>query len=199
MTPDPFDREFRSIQVEHAGSAECILRRSMKGCSAGLRPAPATSWSNSNSRSRFPVGSRGGSGCGDAVNPSLGLGRGIHAADTPATGPTRLRQISAICNRSTPRVDEPLTDNESIGVRSVFQRKTDLTPCRYPMPSRRPIHPSPGDWRRRGGVGWQDRWRHGWRHRAPMEGFTACPASPHRPAQPADTPEPAVAFDVALA
>ncbi|MBB1214175.1 hypothetical protein EII43_29570, partial [Klebsiella pneumoniae] len=52
---------------------------------------------------------------------------------------------------------------------------------------------------RRGGVGGQDRWRQGWRHRAPMDGFTACPASPHRPAQPADTPEPAVAFDVALA
>ncbi len=27
--------------------------------------------------------------------------------------------------------------------------------------------PSPGNCRRRGGVGWQDRWRHGWRHRAP--------------------------------
>ncbi|TNX97823.1 hypothetical protein FIU09_15895 [Stenotrophomonas maltophilia] len=41
MTPDPRDRGFRSIQVEHAGSAECILRRSMRGYSAGLRPAPA--------------------------------------------------------------------------------------------------------------------------------------------------------------
>jgi len=25
----------------------------------------------------------------------------------------------------------------------------------------------------------QDRWRHGWRHRAPMDGFTACPAKAH--------------------
>ncbi|CRD55791.1 hypothetical protein BN1263500187 [Stenotrophomonas indicatrix] len=24
----------------------------------------------------------------------------------------------------------------------------------------------------------RDRWRHGWRHRAPMDGFTACPALP---------------------
>ena len=47
--------------------------------------------------------------------------------------------------------------------------------------------PSPGNCRGWGGVGWQDRWRHGWRHRAPMDGFTACPANPHRPAQPAET------------
>ncbi len=38
--------------------------------------------------------------------------------------------------------------------------------------------------RRWGGVGLQDRWRHGWRHRAPKDGFTACPAAPHRPARP---------------
>jgi hypothetical protein len=44
-----------------------------------------------------------------------------------------------------------------------------------------------GNCRRWGGVGWQDRWRHGWRHRAPRDGFTACPASPHRPAQPTET------------
>ncbi|CAM0121620.1 conserved hypothetical protein [Stenotrophomonas geniculata] len=36
-------------------------------------------------------------------------------------------------------------------------------------------------------MGWQDRWRHGWRHRAPRDGFTACPASPHRPAKPQTT------------
>ena len=36
----------------------------------------------------------------------------------------------------------------------------------------------------RGGMGRQDRWRHGWRHRAPMDGFTACPAYPYRPAIP---------------
>ncbi|MET4599535.1 hypothetical protein ABIA73_003286 [Stenotrophomonas sp. 2694] len=34
------------------------------------------------------------------------------------------------------------------------------SPCSCP--------PSPGNGRGRGGVGWQDRWRHGWRHRAPM-------------------------------
>ncbi len=43
-----------------------------------------------------------------------------------------------------------------------------------------------GNCQRLGGVGLQDRWRHGWRHRAPRDGFTACPASPHRPAKPAE-------------
>ncbi|MBA0229340.1 hypothetical protein E4420_13945 [Stenotrophomonas maltophilia] len=47
--------------------------------------------------------------------------------------------------------------------------------------------PSPGICRGWGGVGWQDRWRHGWRHRAPRDGFTACPANPHRPAQQAES------------
>ncbi len=57
--------------------------------------------------------------------------------------------------------------------------------------------PSPGNCRGRGGVvricqrwggvGMQDRWRHPWRHRAPMDGFTACPAQPHRPAIPRNT------------
>jgi len=101
MTPDPPDRGFRSIQVEHAASAECILRRSMRGgCSAGLRPAPAPSWSNSNSNSRswFPAGSRAGSGCGGRRKPVPG---GLAAASMPRTppqpDPPRLRQISAIC------------------------------------------------------------------------------------------------------
>ncbi|KAA3596716.1 hypothetical protein D1178_20105 [Stenotrophomonas maltophilia] len=35
-----------------------------------------------------------------------------------------------------------------------------------------------------GGMDRQDRWRHGCRHRAPMDGFTACPACPCRPANP---------------
>ena len=41
--------------------------------------------------------------------------------------------------------------------------------------------------RGRGGVARQDRWRHGWRHRAPMDGFTACPGSAPRLAP---APEP---------
>jgi len=38
-----------------------------------------------------------------------------------------------------------------------------------------------------GGVGLQDRWRHGWRHRAPMDGFTACPAWAHPPTRSRDS------------
>ncbi len=47
--------------------------------------------------------------------------------------------------------------------------------------------PSPGNCRRWGGGGWQDRRRHGWRLRAPKDGFTACPASRPRPAKPSAT------------
>ncbi|MDH1394539.1 hypothetical protein, partial [Stenotrophomonas sp. GD03702] len=53
MTPDPFDREFRSIQVEHAGSAECILRRSMKGVFG--RAAPCTCYELEQQQQQKPV------------------------------------------------------------------------------------------------------------------------------------------------
>ncbi|MBA0446949.1 hypothetical protein D7Y61_06345 [Stenotrophomonas maltophilia] len=49
---------------------------------------------------------------------------------------------------------------------------------------------------RLGGVAAQDCWRQGWRHRAPMDGFTACPAQPHRPAKPRNAAV-AVAAEVA--
>ncbi|GEM_PF-835065 len=166
MTPDPCDREFRSIQVEHAGSAECILRRSMRGFG---RAAPCTRAycrllagnARSNSKSRRSVGWPGGSGCG-------GRRKYVHVGSVaasmrltpPQPAPPRLRQISVICNGS-------LTDNENrSGVRSVFLWKTDLTPGPHVVPGS--VQPSPGNCQRWGGVGWQDRWRHGWRHRAPM-------------------------------
>ncbi len=135
MTPDPCDREFRSIQVEHAGSAECILRRSMRGCSAGLRPAPAPSQGNSrsNSNSWLSVGRRGGSGCGGRRKPVPG---GLAAASMPRTppqpDPPRLRKISAIC-RSTPCVDDSLSDNEINRGQSRFPTENGsdpTTPCR---------------------------------------------------------------------
>ena len=34
-----------------------------------------------------------------------------------------------------------------------------------------------GDGKGQGGERSRDRWRHGWRHRAPRDGFTACPGS----------------------
>ena len=154
MTPDPCDREFRSIQVEHAGSAECILRRSMRGgCSAGLRPAPATSWSNSNSRSWFPVGSRGGSGCG-------GRCKYVHVARSPHPCGSRPR------NRTHPAFDRSLRSvdprhswmnlcriSKSIGGQIRFPTENGSDPKPFPMPSPGPIQPSPGNCRRQGGVG----------------------------------------------
>ncbi len=185
MTPDPRGREFRSIQVEHAGSAECILRRSMRGCSAGLRPAPAPSWSNSNSRSWFPVGSRGGSGCGGRRKPVPG---GLAAASMPRTppqpDPPRLRQISAVCG-STPFVDESLTDNETIGGQIGFPKENGsdpMTPCR----SR--ISPTvTGKLSKAGRCRIAGCPRHGCRGQAPKDGFTASPQSDTAPPNPQTT------------
>ncbi len=42
----------------------------------------------------------------------------------------------------------------------LFSNSSSVTQCSFP--------PSPGNCRRWDGGGWQDRWRHGWRHRAPM-------------------------------
>ncbi len=49
-----------------------------------------------------------------------------------------------------------------------------------------------------GGMGRQDRWRHGCRHRAPMDGFTACPAV-HAAPPTHGTPAVAVAVASAIA
>jgi len=165
MTPDPPDRGFRSIQVEHAGSAECILRRSMRGVFG--RAAPCTCRSRSNSKSRFPAGSRGGSGCG-------GRCKYVHVSSVaasmrltpPQPDPPRLRQISAICGRSTPCVDQSLADDEINRGQIRFPTENGSDPINHVIPG--PIQPSPGNCQRWGDVGWQDRWRHGWRHRAPM-------------------------------
>ncbi len=105
------------------------------------------------------------------------LGRRIHAAHAPATGPPRLRQISAICW------------NCFWGQIRFLPQKTDLTPRLLSISDRsvdqgRHLPTAAGNRQRWGGVGWQDRWRHGWRHRAPMDGFTACPDNLHRPAIP---------------
>ncbi|MGY5944366.1 hypothetical protein ACS9ZQ_19090, partial [Stenotrophomonas forensis] len=54
MTRDPLNRGFRSIQVEHADSAECILRRSMRGCLAGRRPAPAEAEAEATAKAGYP-------------------------------------------------------------------------------------------------------------------------------------------------
>ena len=105
------------------------------------------------------------------------LGRRIHAAHAPAQ-PTR-----------------PATD--SFRVRPPRKRKRRSKADRfaphpritwiYRVDQGRHLPTAAGIFRGWGGVGLQDRWRHGWRHRAPRDGFTACPAAPHRPAQPSAT------------
>ncbi len=104
-----------------------------EGYSAGLRPAPASNWSNSNSKSRLCVGWRGGSGCG-------GRCKYVHVSSVaasmrltpPQPDPPRLRQSPAIC-RSTPCVDESLSDNEIDWGQIRFPKENGSgprTPCR---------------------------------------------------------------------
>jgi len=51
----------------------------------------------------------------------------------------------------------------------------------FHLETQRSFRPTPKCREGWAGVGRQDRWRHGWRHRAPKDGFTACPACPPRP------------------
>jgi hypothetical protein len=165
-----------------------------------LRPAPARSAAagrhlRSNSRSNSKAGDPEwrGSGCGGRRKPIPGLGRGIHAADTPQPDPPRLRQISAICG--DPRhAWMNLCRISKSGVRSVFQRKTDLTPDPMSFQDQSNRHRETV----KGGAVWAGR-TVGAMDGAiepPWKGFTACPASPHRPAKPRQ-PRAALALAVA--
>ena len=183
------------------------------GGSAGLRPAPAEAVVPAAGRQpqqqQQKRAIRGMAGWFRLRGPlqvrPCKLGRRIHAAHAPATGPTPpstvFRDLSewhgpllvgvdlGRHGRSTPCVDALRSIVE------IFDFVGNSSTHGVDLP------PSSGNCRRRGGMGLQDRWRHGWRHRAPMDGFTACPAAPYRPAQPTENPEPAVAvaFAVALA
>ncbi|CCH13911.1 hypothetical protein SMD_3395 [Stenotrophomonas maltophilia D457] len=86
-----------------------------QGCALHLqRPRPRQE--PKQQQKRVPVGRRGGSGCGRRRKPIHG---GLAAASMPRTlpqpDPPRLRQFPAVCWNG-------------FGVRSVFRRKTDLTP-----------------------------------------------------------------------
>ncbi|MEQ3438009.1 hypothetical protein STENO_002148 [Stenotrophomonas maltophilia] len=175
-----------------------------RGCSAGLRPAPATSWSNSNrnsrsnSRSRFPVGSRGGSGCGGRRKPVPG---GLAAASMPRTppqpDPPRLRQISAICG-STPCVNESLSDNEINRGQIRFPTENGSDPM--PLPHAVPTTHSTvtGTLSKVGRCRIAGCPRHGCRGQAPMDGFTASPQSDTAPPNHSQ-PRAALALALALA
>ncbi len=124
-----------------------------RGCSAGLRPAPAEAEAEAEATAKADYPWDGGVGpvAGDAVNPSLGAW-----PRHPCRGHPRNRTHPAFDR--FPRSVDPrhawmnlCRITKSIGVRSVFQRKTDLTPAPHVVPGS--IQPSPGNCRRRGGVG----------------------------------------------
>ncbi len=115
----------------------------------------------------------GKTGVGRPAQPARGMPR-AHAAHAPPPDPPRLRQFSAICRnawpalggcrawstrRSTPCVDALRSIVE------IFDFNGDSSTHGVDLP------PSPEIRRGWGGVGWQDRWRHGWRHRAPWMGL----------------------------
>ena len=122
---------------------------------------PCTCRSNVNSRSGPSVGWRGGSGCRGRRKPIPG---GLAAASMPRTplqpDPPRFPLFSAICrNSSWGQIRFP---KENGSDPHLFRYPTDV-----PTNGRHPPTVA-GICQRRGGVGGQDRWRHGWRHRAPM-------------------------------
>ena len=113
-------------------------------------------------------------GLGILPNPPVAC-LGPMALTPPADPPSRPRTISC-----APREDQKKNQKQKPVLQAFVSTKVDT------YQSRTPFRPIAAICRRWGGAGWQDRWRHGWRHRAPMDGFTACPANPHRPAQPSE-------------
>ncbi len=150
-----------------------------RGCSAGLRPAPASSQGNSRSNSWLSVGRQDGSGCGGRRKPVPG---GLAAASMPRTppqpDPPRLRQISAIC-RSTPCVDESLSDNEINWGQIRFPKENGSDPMT--PPDSRTYPTVTGKLSKAGRCRIAGCPRHGCRGQAPMDGFTASPQSDTAP------------------
>ena len=115
-------------------------------------PAPAAGWSNCNSncnsrsRSGFPVGWRGGSGCGRRRKPIHG---GLAAASMPRTlpqpAPPRLRHIFGICrNGSWGQIRFPAENGSDPRLISISDRDS----------STHGVDPTAADvCQRRGGVG----------------------------------------------
>ena len=155
-----------------------------RGVSAGLRPAPAEATSTSTSKAGYPWDGGVGPVAGDAVNPPpgsgpaaggcafgrlrssasqakrphpWGLGRGIHAADTPATGPIppstisgdlsdliRFISISDRCvdqGRHLPTAQGICQRRGGVGVRGVSRMDAAAKPTRTYL--RRPRNPTP--------------------------------------------------------
>ncbi len=107
----------------------------------------------------------------------------------PQPDPPRLRQFPAICRCWCDRWVSTLVD--TVDPRHAWMLFDQLSKYSNSNSNSMEIHPRMA-WihqiaeicQRWGGMGRQDRWRHGCRHRAPMDGFTACPACPCRPTIP---------------
>jgi len=97
----------------------------------------------------------------------------------PQPDPPRLRQISAICGRSTPCVDQSLTDNEINRGQIRFPKENGSDPT---TPCRSRINPTvTGKLSKAGRCRIAGCPRHGCRGQAPMDGFTASPQSDTAP------------------
>jgi hypothetical protein len=173
-----------------AGRQGSIVRRSSglrtcAGLSRGVRPTAeplVAGWVGR--KAKAALGRAGGLRGDAAVRPR---GRGAHGANAPPPAPPwpcaarhgmeeedqrqqRVARCACSCQNKEGRGEAA----------SLFQ-----------IPSRQPnaLRSVTGNLSEVGREGQRDRWRHGWRHRAPMDGFTACPAGP--PPRPASSnPEP---------
>ncbi len=118
----------------------------------------------------------------------------------PQPDPPRLRKFPAICQStgSDPVAPQRVLTPDEYRYLAEKSCRPRSTPTNSRAFQQSPLPTARGICQRRGGVGGQDRWRHGWRHRAPRDGFTACPDHPHRPAIPRNA-APAFDVDVAVA
>ncbi len=140
----------------------------------------SNSSSRSNSNSGLSVGWRGGSGCG-------GRCKYVHVARSPHPCGSRPR------NRTHPAFDSfPRSVGNALGVRSVFRRKTDLTPFLLSISDRyvdqgRHLPTAAGICRRRGTVGLRGVSRMDAATKPPWTGLRR-PRKPTVPRHPADSP-----------
>ncbi len=168
-----------SLQVPLRGPAQPLAAVRSGACEAVLRKQSALTHVSSVAACSCALSCAHGK---TGVGPPAQLARGMpraHAAHAPSTGPT-----------------PPSTDSREVPT-VAFCRAEPCSAQIFPIskysismkfhPRMAWIYlPSPGNYRGWGGVGLQDRWRHGWRHRAPWTGLrrvlkphTAPPSAQH--------------------
>ncbi len=107
---------------------------------AGLRPAPAEAEAEATAKAGYPWDGGVGPVAGRRRKPIHG---GLAAASMPRTppqpDPPRLRRFLAICSRSSPCVDESLSDNEINRGQSRFPKENGSDPM---TPRDSTLHPA---------------------------------------------------------